>query len=44
MNLNKSKLRNQLSDSHLHDILTLSVSQLEPDTEGLLKNRLHVSH
>ncbi|XP_063748741.1 general transcription factor II-I repeat domain-containing protein 2B-like [Eleginops maclovinus] len=46
MNLNKSKLRNALSDSHLHDILTLSVSQLEPDIERLLKtkNRLHVSH
>ncbi|KAK5868072.1 hypothetical protein PBY51_012517 [Eleginops maclovinus] len=46
MNLNKSKLRNALSDSHLHDILTLSASQLEPDIERLLKtkNRLHVSH
>ncbi|KAJ3581116.1 hypothetical protein NHX12_017622 [Muraenolepis orangiensis] len=46
MNLNKSKLRNALSDTHLHDILTLSVSQLEPDIERLLKtkNRLHVSH
>ena len=44
MKLNKCKLRNALS--HLHDILTLSVSQLEPDIERLLKNkdRLHVSH
>ena len=33
MNLNESKLRNALSDSHLHDILTLSVGQLEPDIE-----------
>uniref|UniRef100_A0A8P4KFQ5 SPIN-DOC-like zinc-finger domain-containing protein n=1 Tax=Dicentrarchus labrax TaxID=13489 RepID=A0A8P4KFQ5_DICLA len=46
LNLNKCKLRNALSDSHLHDILTLSVSQLEPDVETLLKTkgRLHVSH
>ena len=46
LNLNKCKLRNSLSDSHLHDILTLSVSQLEPDIERLLKTkgRLHVSH
>ena len=46
MNLNKSKLRNALSDSHLHDILTLSVSQLEPDIKRLVKtkDRLHVSH
>lgn len=44
MNVNKCKLRNSLSDSHLQDILTLSVSQL--DVERLLKNRdmLHVSH
>lgn len=33
MNLNKCKLRNSLSDSYLHDTLTLSVSQLEPDVE-----------
>ena len=43
INLNKSKLRNALSDSHLHDILTLSV---EPDVERLVKtkDRLNVSH
>lgn len=29
--LNKSKVRNALSDSHLEDILTLPVSQLEHD-------------
>ncbi|XP_041858599.1 general transcription factor II-I repeat domain-containing protein 2-like isoform X2 [Melanotaenia boesemani] len=38
--------RNSLSDSHVHDILTSSLSQLEPDVERLLhtKDRLHVSH
>lgn len=46
MNLNKSKVRNALSDSHLEDILTLSVGQLLPDIERLIKSkdRLHVSH
>lgn len=46
LNLNKCKLRNSLSDAHVHDILTLSLSQLEPDVERLLqtKDRLHVSH
>ncbi|KAF7646085.1 hypothetical protein LDENG_00194110 [Lucifuga dentata] len=29
MNLNKWKLRSTLTDSHLHDSLTLSVSQLQ---------------
>ncbi|XP_073346963.1 general transcription factor II-I repeat domain-containing protein 2-like [Pagrus major] len=46
LNLNKCKLRNALSDPHLSDILTLSVSELEPDVERILKTkgRLHVSH
>lgn len=46
MNLNKSKHRNTLSNSHLHDIMCLSVSQLQPNINKLIKNkdRLHVSH
>uniref|UniRef100_A0A671KZD1 SPIN-DOC-like zinc-finger domain-containing protein n=1 Tax=Sinocyclocheilus anshuiensis TaxID=1608454 RepID=A0A671KZD1_9TELE len=46
MNLNKCKLRSKLTDSHLHNILTLSVSQLQPNLEKPLKNKdqLHVSH
>ena len=46
LNLNKCKLRNALSDPHLSDILTLSVSELEPDVERILKTkgRLNVSH
>ncbi|KAK7877299.1 hypothetical protein WMY93_031991 [Mugilogobius chulae] len=46
MNLNKSKLRGTLTDSHLEDILTLSVSQLQPNIEKLVKGKdqLHVSH
>ncbi|KAL2087322.1 hypothetical protein ACEWY4_018381 [Coilia grayii] len=46
MNLNKPKHRNTLSNSHLHDILSLSVSQLQPNIDKLIKNkdRLHVSH
>lgn len=46
MNLNKSKLRSQMTDSHLHNILSLSVSQLQPNLEKLLKNKdqLHISH
>ncbi|XP_067243660.1 general transcription factor II-I repeat domain-containing protein 2B-like [Chanodichthys erythropterus] len=46
MNLNKSKLRSQITDSHLHNILSLSVSQLQPNLEKLLKNKdqLHISH
>ncbi|XP_056586089.1 general transcription factor II-I repeat domain-containing protein 2B-like [Triplophysa dalaica] len=46
MNLNKCKLRSSLTDSHLHNVLTLSVSQLQPNLEKLLKNKdqLHVSH
>lgn len=46
MNLNKSRLRSTLTDPHLQDILTLSVSQLQPDIERLInaKDQLHVSH
>ncbi|XP_017317800.3 general transcription factor II-I repeat domain-containing protein 2A isoform X2 [Ictalurus punctatus] len=46
MNLNKCKLRCKLTDSHLHNILTLTVSRLNPNLEKLLKNKdqLHVSH
>ncbi len=46
MNLNKSKLRSKITDSHLHNILSLSVSQLQPNLEKLLKNKdqLHISH
>uniref|UniRef100_A0A672N6G3 Uncharacterized protein n=1 Tax=Sinocyclocheilus grahami TaxID=75366 RepID=A0A672N6G3_SINGR len=46
MNLNKCKLRSKLTDSHLHNILTLSVSQLQPNLEKRLKNKdqFHVSH
>ncbi len=39
MNLNKSKLRSKITDSHLHNILSLSVSQLQPNLEKLLKNK-----
>ena len=39
MNLNKNTLRNSLSDQHLHDILTLAVSQMEPNIERLLKSK-----
>ncbi len=46
MNLNKSRLRGTLTDSHLDDILTLSGSQLKPNIERLVmsKDQLHVSH
>ncbi len=46
MNLNKSKLRSKITDSDLHNILSLSVSQLQPNLEKLLKNKdqLHISH
>lgn len=46
MNLNKSRLRGTLTDSHLDDILTLSVTQLKPNIDRLLmsKDQLHVSH
>ncbi|KAG2467730.1 GTD2A protein, partial [Polypterus senegalus] len=44
MNLNKSKLRSKLTDSHLQNIL--SVSQLQPNLEKLLKNKdqFDISH
>lgn len=46
MNLNKCKLRCKVTDSHHHNILTLTVSPLHPNLEKLLKNKdqLHVSH
>nr|XP_020455526.1 general transcription factor II-I repeat domain-containing protein 2B-like [Monopterus albus] len=46
MNLNKTRLRSNLTDLHLQDVLTLSVSQLQPDIERLVKakDQLHVSH
>ncbi|XP_053534711.1 general transcription factor II-I repeat domain-containing protein 2A-like [Ictalurus punctatus] len=46
MNLNKCKLRCKVTDIHLHNILTLTVSPLHPNLEKLLKNKvqLHVSH
>uniref|UniRef100_A0A3P9LV82 SPIN-DOC-like zinc-finger domain-containing protein n=1 Tax=Oryzias latipes TaxID=8090 RepID=A0A3P9LV82_ORYLA len=46
MNLNKIKLRGTLTDSHLQDILTLSVSKLQPNIQSLIKSKdqLHVSH
>lgn len=46
LNLNKSRLRERLSDPHLLDVLRMSVSQLQPDVDKLLhaKNQYHVSH
>ena len=46
MNLNKSRLRSKLSDSHLRDILRISTSAVKPDLACLLKSRsqYHPSH
>lgn len=46
MNLNKNRLRERLSDSHLLDVLRISATQLQPDVDKLLraKNQYHVSH
>ncbi|KAK6487797.1 general mRNAion factor II-I repeat domain-containing protein 2B-like, partial [Huso huso] len=46
MKLNKSRLRGSLSDSHLQDVLRLSVSQLRPDVEKIMrsKEQFHTSH
>ncbi|KAK6491446.1 general mRNAion factor II-I repeat domain-containing protein 2-like [Huso huso] len=39
MKLNKSRLRGSLSDSHLLDVLYLSVSQLRPDVEKIMRSK-----
>uniref|UniRef100_A0A3P9IIY1 SPIN-DOC-like zinc-finger domain-containing protein n=1 Tax=Oryzias latipes TaxID=8090 RepID=A0A3P9IIY1_ORYLA len=44
MNLNKIKLRGTLTDSHLQDILTLSVSKLQPNIQSLIKVRCMPPH
>uniref|UniRef100_A0A3B3I8P2 Uncharacterized protein n=1 Tax=Oryzias latipes TaxID=8090 RepID=A0A3B3I8P2_ORYLA len=46
MNLNKIKIRGTLTDSHLQDILILSVCKLQPKIQSLMKSKdqLHVSH
>jgi len=46
MNINKSKLRSNLTDVHLHGLLRISTSELQPDFGGLVKNfsRPQLSH
>ncbi|KAG0724005.1 hypothetical protein GWK47_041541 [Chionoecetes opilio] len=44
INYTKSRLRSQLSDRHLNDILLLSISSIKPDIESLINAELHHPH
>ena len=45
MKYTKSRLRSQISDRHLNDVLLLATSTIEPDMEALLCEKQHqVSH
>uniref|UniRef100_A0A8C5CPG7 SPIN-DOC-like zinc-finger domain-containing protein n=1 Tax=Gadus morhua TaxID=8049 RepID=A0A8C5CPG7_GADMO len=39
MAINKSKLRSRLTDSHLHDVLRIATTAMEPDIRGIVANR-----
>ncbi|KAG0721741.1 General transcription factor II-I repeat domain-containing protein 2 [Chionoecetes opilio] len=41
MKYTKSRIRSQLSDRHLNDILLLSTSSIDPDIESLLHGKQH---
>ena len=38
MNLNKNKLRSNLTDSNLTNILKIATTELEPDIDKVVKN------
>ena len=46
MAINKSKLRSRLTDGHLHDVLRIATTEMEPDIRGIVANRKqhHKSH
>lgn len=46
MNINKSRMRTKLSDSHLRDVLRIKTTALEPDLDYILQSRsqYHPSH
>ena len=46
MAINKSKLRSRLTDGHLHDVLRIAKTEMEPDIRGIVANRKqhHKSH
>nr|XP_057931891.1 general transcription factor II-I repeat domain-containing protein 2 [Doryrhamphus excisus] len=46
MNINKSRMRTRLSDSHLRDVLRIKTTALEPDMDYILQSRsqYHPSH
>ena len=40
MNINKSKLRNRLTDGHLNDVIKIATAQkLAPDIDKLVKGK-----
>ncbi|XP_070405911.1 general transcription factor II-I repeat domain-containing protein 2-like [Nothobranchius furzeri] len=39
MNINKSRMRTRLSDSHLRDVLRIKTTALEPDLDYILQSR-----
>ena len=45
MNLNKSKLRSRLSDEHLHAVMRVACSELDPNIDQLAAMKTcNVSH
>ncbi|XP_049457624.1 EPM2A-interacting protein 1-like [Epinephelus fuscoguttatus] len=46
MAINKSKLRSRLTDGHLHAVLRIATTEMEPDIRGIVANRKqhHISH
>ncbi|KAJ4940318.1 hypothetical protein JOQ06_026626 [Pogonophryne albipinna] len=46
MAINKSKLRSRLTDAHLHAVLRIATTEMEPDIKGIVANRRqhHKSH
>ncbi|KAK7149277.1 hypothetical protein R3I94_008795 [Phoxinus phoxinus] len=46
MAINKSKLRSRLTDGHLHAVLRITTTEMEPDIRGIVANRKqhHKSH
>ncbi|CAK6977527.1 EPM2A-interacting protein 1-like [Scomber scombrus] len=46
MAINKSKLRSRLTDGHLHAVLRIATTEMEPDIRGIVANQKqhHKSH
>lgn len=39
MAINKSKLRSRLTDDHLHAVLRIATTEMDPDIRGIVANR-----